>query len=156
MSVQAEVIARQFGSQNVLQEGRHNVCAELRYWTEMVIGNYSRVTGPVSFLVKLQDGRLIRRHQDHLRRRVLDEGPEKTVSDDIPEILVDAGISVPNPPENDQPEDSTDASVAGSANSNMSATTGDHATPQTPSATCNSEVSKTYPQRQRKPPDRFL
>ena len=26
----------------ILQEGRHSVCAKLRYWTEMVIGNYSR------------------------------------------------------------------------------------------------------------------
>lgn len=45
------------------------------------------VTGPVSFLVKLQDGRLTRRHQDHLRRRIPDGEDGKPVSDDFPEIL---------------------------------------------------------------------
>ena len=35
------------------------------------------LTGPVSFMVRLQDGRIIRRHQDHLRCRTPDGEPEK-------------------------------------------------------------------------------
>lgn len=42
-------------------------------WMPAVV---QEVTGPVSFLVKLQDGRLIRCHQDHLRRRI-SEGEDK-------------------------------------------------------------------------------
>lgn len=125
-------------------------------WIHAVV---QEVTGPVSFLVKLQDGRLIRRHQDHLRRRVLDDEAEKAVLDDIPEILIDSGTSAPSPPENEQTEDPTDTHVTSTADSNTSGTTGDCVTtgdsapPQTSSA--SSGVPKTYPQRQRKPPDWF-
>ena len=34
------------------------------------------VTGPVSFLVKLESGRLVRRHQNHLRYRLPSNGVE--------------------------------------------------------------------------------
>ena len=54
-------------------------------WTPAVV---KEVTGPVSFLVKLQDGRLIRSHVDHLRHRALDV---EAASDDMPEIFIDSG-----------------------------------------------------------------
>lgn len=62
-------------------------------WMPAVV---QEVTGPVSFLVKLQDGRLIRHHQDHLRRRISDGEDKKRVSDDIPEILIDSFRVAPN------------------------------------------------------------
>ena len=46
--------------------------------------------------MKLQDGRLIRRHQDHLRCRVPDGEDEKPMSDDFPEILIDSFPVAPN------------------------------------------------------------
>ena len=60
-------------------------------------------TGPVSFVVRLQDGRVVKRHQDHLRLR----HPERSghVEDKVPEMpTVLAGINresmptVPEPP----------------------------------------------------------
>ena len=122
-------------------------------WIPAVV---QEVTGPVSFLVKFQDGRLIRRHQDHLRRRVPNDESEKAVSDDIPEIMIDSDTS---PPENDQTEDPTDTDTTSAADSNTSGTigdsvtTGDTASPQT--SPNSSGVPKTYPKRQRKPPDWF-
>ena len=86
------------------------------------------VTRPVSFLAKFQDGRLIRRHQDHLRRRVPDDESDQTVSDDIPEIMIDSGTSVPSPPENEQTEDLTDTDTTSATDSNTSGTIGDSVT----------------------------
>ena len=62
-------------------------------WVPAVV---QEVTGPVSFLVKLRDGRLIRRHQDHLRRRVSDNEDERPEPSDIPEVLVDAAPTAHN------------------------------------------------------------
>ena len=60
-------------------------------------GVVQEVTGPVSFLVKLQDGRLLRRHQDHLRHCVADDDAEKPAeSDDIPKILIDSYTVAPS------------------------------------------------------------
>jgi hypothetical protein len=43
-------------------------------WLPSVI---TEVTGPVSFMVKLQDGRCVRRHQDHLRIRKTDASGQR-------------------------------------------------------------------------------
>lgn len=71
------------------------------------------VTGPVSFLVKLKDGHLIRRHQDHLRCRIPDGETEKPKSDDIPEILIDSVPVASNPTDsNSTPRNSEGSSAA--------------------------------------------
>ena len=41
-----------------------------------LIGKVVRETGPVSYLIVLNDGRLIRRHVDHIRKRLDLEIPE--------------------------------------------------------------------------------
>ena len=52
------------------------------------------MTGPVSFLIKLPNGQLVRRHQDHLRRRQaeeMDSSPQDViapVADDFEPELV--------------------------------------------------------------------
>ena len=128
------------------------------------------VTGPFSFLVKLQDGRLIRRHQDHLRRRVADSETETPVeSDEIPEILIDSFTTAPTSPvvsssgdngpaatlnaqespanadasgaEVQSPESTTETVPPGGVNARNTTSTG---TPETP---------KTYPKRRRNKPD---
>ena len=38
-------------------------------------------TGPVSYLVRLEDQRLVRHHQDHLRKRKTDHNPEAKEGD---------------------------------------------------------------------------
>ena len=42
-------------------------------------------TGPVSALVELQDGRVVRRHQDHLRRIQNPTEPEMSVPEADPQ-----------------------------------------------------------------------
>ena len=122
------------------------------------------VTGPVSFLVKLQDGHLIRRHQDHLRRHTPDGEDEKPVSDDFPEILIDSFPVAPNctddgsTPEN--PEGSSpaaDPTETPTVNEPTPDTTVAAATDNavTPSPSDTSGLSKTYPTRLRKQPDWF-
>ncbi|MCG8621136.1 MAG: DDE-type integrase/transposase/recombinase [Proteobacteria bacterium] len=128
---------------------------------------FQDVTGPVSFLVKLEDDRLIRRHQDHLRRRVTDnDNNENPVEiDDIPEILIDSIAIEPNTP-------ATESSGQGGLTTrNTQESTTDPGTPgpngptpeSTPGTTAggaiaqnakgNSKAPKTYPKRQRKQPD---
>ena len=52
-------------------------------------GEITELSGPVSFVVKGGDGKLIRRHQDHLRHRrdgqETDRSPEQSddISDDV-------------------------------------------------------------------------
>ena len=129
------------------------------------------VTGPVSFLVKLEDGRLIRRHQDHLRRRVSDakhgESEQELMTTDredeaMPEVLVDPSPDVPSSVEETAPEENTsvsdhasgsaasdDSSVTAGATSLDATTTGPSG--QTP--VVDAGGGKTYPRRRRKPPD---
>ena len=64
-------------------------------WMAAVVREVT-VSVPVLFLVKLQDGHLILRHLDHLRRRVADDEPAE--SDDIPEILIDSFTVAPRLP----------------------------------------------------------
>ena len=58
-----------------------------------LIGKVVRETGPVSYLIALNDGRLIRRHVDHIRKRLDLEIPEVSVDPKIP--LVSNSDDVP-------------------------------------------------------------
>ena len=53
-------------------------------------GHIIESSGPVSFKVQLQDGRIISRHQDHLRKRYT-EDPEQS---DIPLSEDDMDIAI--------------------------------------------------------------
>ena len=79
------------------------------------------------------------------------------MSDDLPEILIDSGTSPPNTPENEQTEDPIDSRVTSTADSNTSEATGDHVTTgdsaPPPASVASSGAQKSYPTRQRKPPD---
>ena len=126
-------------------------------WMPAVV---QEVTGPVSFLVKLQDSRLVRRHQDHLRRRIPDGEDEKPVSDDFPEILIDSFPVAPNctddgsTPENPGP--AADPTETPTVNEPTPDTTVAAATDNavTPSPSDTSRLSKTYPTRLRKQPNK--
>ena len=127
-----------------------------------------KVTGPVSFMVRLQDGRVIRCHQDHLRRHIPDVEPEKPAeADDIPEILID---SFPFAPSSSVTHNSEDGDSA-SGNSEESTTSTDATQPRadvpisdntTETVTSDADaqnnpessgVIKRYPKRKRKQPD---
>ena len=124
------------------------------------------VTGPVSFLVKLEDGCLIRRHQDHLRRRVTESDIENLVEpDDISEILIDLFAVELNTPATESTgqgglttrntqESTTDPGTPGpngpTPESSPGTTAGDAIAKN---AKGSSRAPKTYPKRQRKQPD---
>ena len=58
--------------------------------TQWLPGVISQISGPVSFKITLDDGRLVRRHQDHVRKRTGEagletcEGPLSDVSRESP------------------------------------------------------------------------
>ena len=96
-------------------------------WLSAVI---QEVTGPVSFLVKLQDGRIVRQHQDHLRRRLATPEPEvptdemqnrpsqEDTTDDV-EFEIPSGVTpsaVVTPPASD-PTDTESTDMSQSATS---------------------------------------
>ena len=69
-------------------------------------GTIAEITGPVSFLVKLTSGQLVRRHQDHIRHRKNDLGEVASQQEEERVIEVDTSPAEPcgngilDPPEN--------------------------------------------------------
>ena len=90
-------------------------------------GIISEVTGPVSYVIKLTDGRTVRRHQDHVRRRYV--LPEPLL---IPEQVVEPVA------ETVQQEQDTGSS------------------PSVPQSQECVMPERRYPVHQRHPPERFM
>ena len=90
-------------------------------------GVISEVTGPVSYVIKLTDGRTVRQHQDHVRRHH-DVLPESLL---VPEQVVE--------PVAESRGDATDVQDTDSSSSQECVTPERH-----------------YPVRQRHPPERFM
>ena len=129
-------------------------------WMPAVV---QEVTGPVSFLVKLQDGRLMRRHQDHLRKRIPeDTNVERPVPEGITDVLVDTvpGVSVaPNSTVGNGP-DTQSSDVIEPLPDPTSNSAADHDTiiePVSEPGQLKPMVTplKSYPKRLRKKPDRY-
>ena len=135
------------------------------------------ITGPVSFLVKLQDGRIMRRHQDHLRRRLAT--PEQDVPSDgmqnrpsLEDTAVDVEIEIPSvTPLVSNPTDvpsspttgNTDViSSVGNSRPNESNNTPEttvfesNALPFASNTPSTAGSAKQYPRRNRKPPNRYM
>ena len=100
-----------------------------------VPGEITEISGPVSFVVKCGDGKLIRRHQDHLRHRRDDQAIEQSeeMSDDI-------WIDVSS---NDETSENADANAT-------------DAQPEAEAQSSSEEdTRKQYPTHVRRPPDRL-
>ena len=98
-------------------------------------GSIAKKTGPVSYSVKLSDGRERRCHQDQVRKRLVEiEAPEKEVDVDVP-------TPPPDPVTDPRPENQSKAETP----------------PKTPESREIPMVEplKTYPHRERKPVVRF-
>ena len=136
--------ARQFGVGDHVFVKNHGVGER---WVPGVIREMS---GPVSFHVELEDGRHKRCHQDHLRFRVVDDGPAVSAADEsiavgppAPEVTSD--ILCPASSDTDPPLAQPDArAVAGSTRSSSPSPT-----VSIPPNTTESVTSR-YPQRNRK------
>lgn len=101
-------------------------------------GEIERITGPVSFLVKLNDGRQRRCHQDQIRRRTVTLPPPPDQTD--AEILEDVVIPSTEPPAPSVPADATPIVHPEQVPTSV-------ATPARPLTT----ELKTYPKRDRIP-----
>ncbi|XP_035806354.2 uncharacterized protein K02A2.6-like [Amphiprion ocellaris] len=111
-------------------------------------GVIHRCSGPVSVIVDLQDGRLIRRHLDHVRVRTGGEGkgPQSVSHEDSVDSSMDC-VVVPV-----DPEHTDELSVqTGSPSPATNISNGAHSAPGTVNTTAELRRSK----RQHKPPDRL-
>ena len=107
-------------------------------------GEITESSGPVSFMVKCGDGKLIRRHQDHLRHRRDEQALEQSN-----ETSDDAWIDVSS--NDDTPEN------AETSDENAEIAQPEAEPQSTPRVEANTEQStrKQYPTRERRPPDRL-
>ena len=111
-------------------------------------GHIELVTGPVSFQVKLADGRTIRSHQDHIRKRVIEqETQEDTTESEEYEWSQESPVVIS--------EESRDDQVA-------SRPTDQSYVPASPFPMSNSQPNaeagnqqRKYPARNHQPPDRY-
>ena len=90
----SHAIARQF------QEGDSVYAQDFRQGQSWLTGIVVRGLGPVSFEVKTNDGQLIRRHQDHLRKRSSQTliWSDSSVTKDLPPDNPSPSLPRRNPP----------------------------------------------------------
>ena len=69
-----------------IQEGQAVYAKDFRYKKTWIPGTVIEKTGPVSVRVQLDDGIVLRRHQDHVRNRS-NEVVTQQASSDIPEVV---------------------------------------------------------------------
>ena len=80
-----------------MQEGEAVYASNFRRGPRWLLGILKESTGPTSFAVQLEDGRLLRRHQDHLMQRSC--APQASTADQ--EVPADP---IPATPAFEQPE----------------------------------------------------
>ena len=139
-------------------------------------GVITEVTGPASFMVRLGDGRIIRRHQDHLRIRKNDieivSDPEvegvtckeaEVPSDNLLDTLIqpstssietEPGGESSNNPDNTETESDTTGEPP--TDHEVVVDTGTLSPPTSEGTTVmpqQTPLKKTYPKRNRHPPD---
>lgn len=128
-------------------------------------GSVIKSSGPVSFEVKLSNGQIVRRHQDHIRKRSQTESVESNDGN-----TADLTECTPSPVALEEVPTEEDTAIPAAPTAAMSSTSGDPppgSLPQEPvndtpgprdtSATePSSSPQRRYPTRLRVPPDRYL
>ena len=90
-----------------IQEGQAVYAKDFRYKKTWIPGTVTEKTGPVSARVLLDNGTVIRRHQDHLRSRENEVVPKQATSDlpeVVPVVLPESLTAPPTPSVRDQPD----------------------------------------------------
>ena len=111
---------------------------------DWVPGVIAQKMGPLTYLVDVSGGRLWKRHVDHIKDhlRPITVSDDGKIDMDVPETPepreLEGGDATGSTPETDTPADSTDPTPTVETNS-----------PDT------STESRRYPDRQRRPPNRF-
>ena len=121
-------------------EGQAVYAKDFRHKKTWMSGTIVEKTGPVSTCVQLDNGTVIRRHQDHVRRRE-NEVVEEPVADDTPSVtpiaLPEVHVTSPTPGVSHEPD----------------VTKSSPATPATPTQTpVESSPPRTHPVQKRAKP----
>ena len=108
------------------------------------------VSGPVSYLVRLEDDRVVRRHQDHLRRRSQPPNRESVTPDSESDFDIFADLTLDQAPNTSLNDDAQTSNGSGPSQPPGSNTSGSIAPPEG-----TSQSQKTYPSRTRHRPDYY-
>ena len=114
--------------------------------------------GPVSFLVKLQDGRVLKRHVDHLRKRSSDQVQVEVAessSPSAPGCFTEEDIAMQaSSPENVVTPTTTRDQHSQNAPQPTEPSQG-APSPPAPSTSVTQSTTRCYPSRTRAPPDQY-
>ena len=128
-------------------------------------GSVIKSSGPVSFKVKLSNGQIVRRHQDHIRKRSQTESVESNDGN-----TADLTECAPSPVALEEVPTEEDTAIPAAPTAAMSSTSGDPPPGSLPQEPVNdtpgprdtlatepsSSPQRRYPTRLRVPPDRYL
>ena len=106
-----------------------------------ITGTITGSSGPLSFKVQVQDGHIVRCHQDHLRKR--GEVPESQTVES--EDFTDYGLPQTQEVPDTQSPETSDTLQESSATARVP--------PQTAIPPTDAPTHRTYPSRNRRPPD---
>ena len=109
-----------------------------------VPGEIAESSGPVSFLVKCGDGKLIRRHQDHMRHRK-DDKPLDQPNQESVDVGIDVNTNDETP---ENAETVTEPAADPQSEPEPSSSPGGETTTEL-------NARKQYPRRKRRPPNRL-
>lgn len=121
-----------------------------RVWTRnfregprWIMGEVTDILGPLSYLVRVKDGALWRRHVDHLREGSGDLPPQQS-DEDAPDIMVGNDQTV-------SPASAVPSGDNGDANDSVI----EHSNCTDNSESSSNTTRKQYPSRDRRPPERL-
>ena len=91
---------------------RSHLCKQFQKWTQVDAWSFETVDWPNFFPVQLEDGRLLRRHQDHLIQRssvsrepIADQEVPPPQAAEQPELQLEEHLTQPSEPVQSAPQD---------------------------------------------------
>ena len=144
----------QHARQRTFHVGQTVMAKNMRAGPSWVPGTIVQQLGPVTYLVDVSDGRVWKRHVDHLKDRVA-ESLTPWTPDQTENIPGDHQI-MPTEKVVDLPTIATPPVIITPSESGTTPLTADDTSPDLPSlATSNAPTTRRYPARERRPPDRY-
>ena len=144
----------QHARQRTFHVGQTVMAKNMRAGPSWVPGTIVQQLGPVTYLVDVSDGRVWKRHVDHLK----DRGAESLTpwTPDQTENIPGDPQLMPTEQVVDLPTIATPPVIITPSESGTTPLTSDDTLPDLPSlATSNASTTRRYPARERRPPDRY-
>lgn len=122
---------------------------------QWVLEKIVKYLGPLSYLVKLEDGSMWKRHIDHLRKFINNKESEREKSPDIQIADQEMGSESANPQENPPPADvHSDSNITSNTTGPAVEVEEGVNTPDIPIS--EKPDDHRYPRRDRKKPDKYM